>query len=311
MKIASFGLLAGCGMWVGLAGCASTQHRSAAEYFADANDNFRQGALNVAIDQYHELLDQHPFSEHNEEAELKIAHAHYLAGNYAEAIVALSDFQRRHPTSPHLPFVGYYLGMCYVQQMGTIDTDQTASQNAHTYFMTVSRQYPDSPYAVLANQELAKCREALAQHELYVAKFYSRHANYKAAEMRLLTLAAQYGETEASADGLLALADYYRENQQGANAALAYRTILENNPKSLQAQTARAELASLADDGEPTPDDPLDTLLAAHGRQRSTANFETARLPDATNVKTVRRAPPPGPAAFGPVSSPFGRGRPY
>src|SRR5262245_52969188 len=100
-------------LWISIAavaGCATKKSRTAEQYFKDANENFRTGALPVAIESYHELLDQYPFSEYSEEAELKIAHAHYLNGNYAEAIVALTDFQRRHPTSSHLPFVGYYLG---------------------------------------------------------------------------------------------------------------------------------------------------------------------------------------------------------
>src|ERR1044071_4815013 len=86
-------------------GCSAKEHLSADQYFKDANEHVRSGALTLAIDEYHDLLDQYPFSEFNEEAELRIAHAQYLAGHYAEAIVSLTDFQRRHPTSPPLPFV--------------------------------------------------------------------------------------------------------------------------------------------------------------------------------------------------------------
>ncbi|MBI3785837.1 MAG: outer membrane protein assembly factor BamD, partial [Deltaproteobacteria bacterium] len=190
---------------IGLAGCAEKPKLSADEYFQRGNSYFRQEALSAAIDHYRELLDQYPFSEYNEEAEIKIAHAQFLAGNYAEAVVSLTDFQRRHPTSPHLPFVGYYLGMCYVRQAGTIDRDQTASQNAQTYFLTVSRQYPDSPFAELAREQLARCREDLGQHELYVAEFYDGRGNSRAAEIRLLNLATQYGDTDAAAEGLMRL----------------------------------------------------------------------------------------------------------
>jgi outer membrane protein assembly factor BamD len=293
-----------------LSGCAQTKPHSAGDYFTEANSHFRRGALKMAIDGFHELLDQHPFSEHNEEAELKIAHAHYLSGDYAEAIVALTDFQRRHPTSPHLPFVGYSLGMCYVEQMGTVDRDQTAAQNAQAYFITVSRQYPDSPYALLARQELAKCRQGLGGHELYVANFYMRSGNEKAAEVRLLDLAARYGETEAAANGLLDLARYYARIEQNADAELAYKTLIDNQPKSPQAETARTELAKLAED-DAVGGNELDVLLAAKGRRRTDPNLETVRLPDVTKVRTAQSAPPAAPAAFGPISNPFGRARPY
>jgi len=292
------------------AGCAGKQHLSADQYFNSATDNFRRGALVLSIEEYHELLDQYPFSQYNEEAELKIAHAQYLNGNNAEAIVALTDFQRRHPTSPNLPFVGYSLGMCYVQQMGTIDRDQTAALSAQSYFATVSQQYPDSPYAELAREELARCRENLAEHEMYIANFYNRRGRAKAAEIRLLTMAARYGETDAAANGLLELARMYRRQKNPEQAALAYQALKQLHPRGPQADAAQRGLTRLASAEElPTGADPLDQLLAANGRQRSASTFETVQVPGLEPARTARR--PSGGAApgFVPTADPFGRGR--
>ena len=300
------------GLGAALMGCSAAKpHLAADEYFRQANDNFRHDALNLAIEQYHELLDQYPFSDHNEEAELKIAHAQYLAANYAEAIVALTDFQRRHPTSPQLPFVGYYLGMCYVQQMSTIDRDQTATQNAQTYFLTVSRQYPDSPFAELAREQLAHCREDLARHELYVANFYERRGGAKAAEIRLLGLATHYGDTKTSASGLLRLARLYRRQGQNDHAWLAYSAVTQIHPGSTSAITAQRALQRLANEGVSHVGDPLDTLLAENGRRHTPGALETVQLPgiDLPRV-SGRPSGAPGPA-LGPSFDPFGRGRGY
>jgi outer membrane protein assembly factor BamD len=292
------------------AGCSAKQHLSADQYFTEANESFRTGALTLAIEQFHELLDQHPFSEYNEEAELKIAHAHYLAESYPEAIVALTDFQRRHPTSPHLPFVGYYLGMCYVQQMGTVDRDQTAARNALNYFLTVAQQYPDSPFAALARLQLSRCREHLAAHEVYVANFYARHDNDEAAKMRLLTVAARYGDTDTAADGLLRLARLYQRHDNRHHAALAYRAITELHPDSRQAAVALRALKRLPDADVAADVDPVDLLLAANGRRRSPGAFETVQVPGLEPVRTARQpsAPPIAPG-FTPGYDPFGRNR--
>ncbi len=293
-------------------GCSAKKHLTADQYFTEATENFRTGALAVATDEFHELLDQYPFSQYNEEAELKIAHAQYLSGNYTEAIVALTDFQRRHPTSPLLPFVGYYLGMCYVQQMVTIDRDQSAAQNAQSYFLTVSQQYPDSPFSELARAELVSCREALAEHELYIAEFYSRQGNGKAAEIRLLGLAARYGDTETSADGLLRLAKLYGNEKQEDHAALAYEALTQLHPRSVQATVARQALDHLLAGDPPPAGDPLDLLFAANGRQRSSGSFEVVQVPGLDTARPPRRpssaAPVPG---IAPGFDPFGRGRPY
>jgi outer membrane protein assembly factor BamD len=288
--------------------CAAKKHLTADQYFAEATDHFRIGALVPAIEEYHELLDQYPFSQYNEEAELKIAHAQYLATNYPEAIVALTDFQRRHPTSPHLPFVGYYLGMCYAEQMSTIDRDQTAAQNAQSYFATVPRQYPDSPFAELAREQLARCRQSLAAHEMYIANFYEHYGNSKAAEIRLLTLAARYGETDAAADGLLRLAQIYHRVQRPEQAALAYHALTQLHPRGVQATTARNALEGLVESDPSAAGDPLDTLLAANGRRRSTGTFETVRVPGLEPARAARSSSPSGPA-LAPPFDPFGRGR--
>jgi outer membrane protein assembly factor BamD len=293
-----------------MAGCSTKQPLPAKEYFESANKNFRTGAYSAAVEDYRELLDQHPFSEHNEEAELRIAHAQYLQGSYAEAVVALSDFQRRHPTSPHLPFVGYILGMCYAQQLSQPDRDQTAAQNAQTYFLTLSRQYPESPFAELARQQLARCRDILAQHELYVAKFYERAGNGKATEVRLLTLAAQFGETTTAAQGLLQLAEHYQRRGETDHAALAYQAVTHLHPGTAFAVTAQQALQNLQKTGPLLGADPIDTLLAANGRQRAPTAFETVQLPGLTAPQMPRRSGGPGPL-MAPPSDPFGRGRSY
>jgi outer membrane protein assembly factor BamD len=302
-------LLAAGMLTAGGGGCAVKKQLTADQYFTEATENFRSGALTLAMEQYHELLDQYPFSEYNEEAELKIAHADYLNGDYAEAIVALTDFQRRHPTSSHLPFVGYSLGMCYARQIGTIDRDQTAAQNAQTYFLTVSRQYPESPFAELAREELARCRENLAQHELHIAGFYARHGNQKAAEIRLLTLASRYEETDASADALLRLARLYRRDRRDEYAALAYQALARSHPGGAQGAAARQALDRLARTAPPTAGDPLGVLLAANGRQRSSGTLEPVQVPGLEPVRTAR-GPSGAPApALAPPMDPFGRNR--
>jgi outer membrane protein assembly factor BamD len=290
-----------------VAGCSAKKHLSESEYYRNATEHFRAGALPLAIDEYHGLLDQYPFSEHNEEAELKIAHAQYLSGSYPEAVVALTDFQRRHPTSPQLPLVGYYLGMCYVQQMGTIDRDQTAARNAQTYFQTVVQQYPDSPFAELARQQLGHCQESLAAHEFYVAKFYDRRGNAKAAEIRLLTLASRYGETDVAIAGLLRLARLYRAQQEDANAVLAYRALTQLHPRAPEAATANQALEQLANIDPPSSGDPIDLLLAANGRKRSAGTFEPVTVPG-IEPRSTRRAPSGAPG-IAPPMDPFGRGR--
>lgn len=287
------------GLAVWLCGCGAKQILSADEYFTRAREDFRHGALATAIEAYRELLDHHPFSEYTEEAELRIAHAQYLDEDYTSAIVSLTDFQRRHPTSPFLPFVGYYLGMCYARQMGTIDRDQTAAQNAHTYFSTLVNQYPDSPFAELGRQQLSRCRESMAAHEMYVARYYERMENRQAVEVRLLGLAAQYGDTAIGADALLQLTRLYADADNHEYATLAYRALKKLHPTERQTLEARKHV-ELAKVEVPPSGDPLDLLLIANGRQRPSEPLAVPPVP-------LPMKSPPGAAPTFPTVDPFGR----
>src|SRR5579884_2953916 len=109
-----------------LAGCAATKKPvvPAEQLWKEGNQAFSDEAWELAVERYKALLDQHPFDPNAEEAELKIAQAHYLAHRYAEAIAAFGDFERMHPTSPNLPLVEYHLGMAYLAQASTSVRDQ-------------------------------------------------------------------------------------------------------------------------------------------------------------------------------------------
>src|SRR5437870_370818 len=93
-------VVAALGLVALVAGCSTSPKLSADQYYKEASDAFTKKNYDVAVKSYKELLDQYPFDEHAEEAELRIAQAHYKKKQYAEAIAAFNDFQRMHPMSP-------------------------------------------------------------------------------------------------------------------------------------------------------------------------------------------------------------------
>jgi outer membrane protein assembly factor BamD len=283
-------------------GCAAKQQLSADQYYEKAANEFRHGAYAVAIENYRELLDQHPFSEYTEDAELKIGQAHYLDGECPEAIAAFSDFQRRHPTSPNLPMVGYLIGGCYERQMRPPDRDQSAAQNAHAYYLAVTQQYPDSPFADLAQDRMEHCRNNLARHEMLIADFYTSYENRQAAEFRLLDLVNRFNDTDVAGDALYELGNLYRDQGADERAALAFAAVTRYHSQNSVARQAEKALSQL-NSKEALPDgDPLAALREKAGRSRALALAEVVDLPE----KPSR----PGFGGFGGIpgtGGPFGR----
>jgi outer membrane protein assembly factor BamD len=258
------------------AGCAAKQKLSAADTYAQAAGHFDEEAYELAIQDYKELLDQHPFSEHAEEAELKIAHAYYLMRRYAEAIAAFSDFERMHPTSPNLAFVAYHLGMSYLEQTSTTDRDQSPSSNAHAYFRAVVDRYPGNPWAERAQLRLRECQEALAGHELYVAAFYLRQRNLRAAEARLAQILRDYPGTEAAARALYLFGEAYAKEALWEPATLALRALVIHYPEDPHAAEATDTLAGLDRVPDPVDGDPLAALVSRLGAANGTGTAAAA-----------------------------------
>jgi outer membrane protein assembly factor BamD len=274
-----------------LGGCTTTEKRlSAKEYYNQANDAFTREDFSRAVDSYRELLDQYPLNPYAEEAQLKVAYSYYLGKKYVEAIAAFGDFERAYPTSSHLPFVQYYRGMCYLEQMRSIDRDQSVTEKALDFFRTVVDRYPSSPFAPLAEEKIRACRDTLAAHELYVADFeYNIADNPLATLARLRRIIETYPETEATTTALARLGPLLigggkTELAELADKALAVRRSAKPPPE---------RVASLNPNGLPDPGvDPLLLLISELKKAENEIRSEMHSTPAA--VKPVKKEENPG-----------------
>ncbi|TMA56634.1 MAG: outer membrane protein assembly factor BamD [Deltaproteobacteria bacterium] len=261
-----------------LGGCAASEKRlSAKEYYTQANEAFAHENFATATDQYRDLLDQYPLNPYAEEAQLKIAYAYYLDKKYAEAVAAFSDFERAYPTSAHLPFVEYYRGMCYLEQMRSIDRDQSVTEKAQEFFRTVTDRYPESPFASLAEEKIKVCREALAAHELYVADFNAKNSNLPATKARLRALVENYPETEATVGALARLENLLTQEGKPELAELAAKALAVRH--SAKPPAEQTTVASLAIDDLPAPGvDPLLLLIAELKKQEGSVRHQAPKV---------------------------------
>jgi outer membrane protein assembly factor BamD len=289
------------------AGCGTHKKLSADDYYKEASKAFANENYDVAVSRYKELLDQYPFSEHAEEAELRIAHSQYKSHHYPEAIAAFNDFQRMHPMSAHLPEVYYLLGKSYMDQMTTTDRDQAAAENAHGWFRVVIDRYPGTPYAAKAQRKLAECRRALAEHELYVAAYYFKRDNLRAGENRVKGILENYADTPVATRALAALASAYDGADDDVHEKLARAAFAERRSaeKAAHAGGKQAADGDAAAPGDPPPaalDDPppdpatarlLADLTARYGPSAPVSTAATApALIDPAPPKTGTRGDP-------------------
>ena len=237
-------------------GCSATLRRpSAKEYYQQATESFSDEDYLGASDQYRELLDQYPLNPYAEEAQLKAAYGLFMEENYAEAVAAFKDFERAYPTSKHMPFVKYFLGITNYSQIRSKDRDQAVTRRADGFFQEVIDRYPESAFVLQAEEKSKSARDILAAHELMVANFNEKRDNLTATKARLRSLIEQYSETDATVEALGRLEQILNEEGNVELAELAAR-----------AQSARRTNREAPSSEEDSPEDEatdLDGLLVA------------------------------------------------
>lgn len=178
-----------------ISGCAwfeTKEERSAQELVSDGMDQFNDGDYKKAIESFEKLKDWYPFSKFVILAELKTADAYYHLKNYEDAVVGYEDFENLHPRNEAIPYVIYQTGLCYFEQIDTIDRDHTPAIKAMEIFMRLQKQFPGNLYANRAEEHIKKCIKILAGHEFYVAFYYFKTKHYKAALNRFKWVLANY-----------------------------------------------------------------------------------------------------------------------
>jgi outer membrane protein assembly factor BamD len=249
-----------------LASCSTEKVLSEREYHDKATAAMKEATYDLAIQNYQKLLEEYPFSDFSEEAQLKIGQAQYLNEQYAEAIASFQDFQRMHPTNPNLALTEYYTALAYIDQMGKKDRDQRAAENAQAHLQLLLARYPDSSFTQEAKRRLKECREVLAEHEFGIAKFYLIWTNPVGAEARLRRLLENFPDTDVAGAALVHFGRYFRKRGDLTRSALAYAALLAQYPKNPDIGEASAAVTELKQKRIVVPDAPLPALVETLGR---------------------------------------------
>ena len=153
---------------------------------------FRNQYYLKALKSFQEIKEKYPYSQSAILAELRVADCHFKMKGYEEAIASYQDFLKLHPTNENIPYVIFQLGLCYFDQILTIDRDQTMTYRAIKEFEYLITYYPKSKYVQESWDKINICRERLAQHEFYVGEFYFKNENYSAALKRFEGILKNY-----------------------------------------------------------------------------------------------------------------------
>jgi outer membrane protein assembly factor BamD len=184
--------LSGCGWWKHMWERSDRVKGTPEALYQKGYEAYQDGWYKKAIEHFQRLRDEYPLSKLAILAELGIADSNFSDENYGEAEMAYNDFISLHPTNENIPYAMYQLGMCHYNQMYSIDRDQTEAIRARKEFEKLIARFPSSKFSFMAEKMLRECKKNLGEHEFYVAYFYFKKKQYKAALKRFETITRDY-----------------------------------------------------------------------------------------------------------------------
>ena len=163
--------------------------------YDEARQNFRK------------IVERHPNSSYAPKARFYIGEAFYREAEFDKAVKEFEGFLEFFPRHEIADLVQYRLAMSYYDQMKPVEQDQALTQRALDQFKKLVKEYPQSRYATDGLAKIDKCRERIAQKEVWVANYYFTQGNPSSARQRLELVLRDYSRTAVIPETLYLLAE--------------------------------------------------------------------------------------------------------
>lgn len=211
-KLPSLAMIASCAAL--LVACSETEEEqfakmSVEDIYHQAKEQMDKGAYNRAAKLFAEVDRQHPYSEWALRAQLMSAYAYYEARKYIEAVEAFNVFIQLHPGHDHIAYAYYMVGLCYYEQIPTVQRDQETTEKALQAFEEVIHRFPNSIYARDAKYKIDLTRDHLAGKEMDVGRYYLNQSAFLPALNRFKVVVDQYQTTSHTPEALHRMVECY------------------------------------------------------------------------------------------------------
>jgi outer membrane protein assembly factor BamD len=219
-----------------------TKGWSAQRLYAEAKLRLDEGNYEDALKYYQKLEARYPHGRFAQQAQLEAAYAYYKDQKPAEAIAAAERFMKLHPNHPNVDYAYYLRGLAnfngdlgwfgYISGQDLSERDPKASRDAFLAFKELAERFPKSRYTPDAIERMKYLVNALAAHEVHVARYYMKRGAYVAAANRAQIALKTYPQAPANEEGLVILVRAYDKLGMDELRKDAHRVLMANFPDS-------------------------------------------------------------------------------
>lgn len=210
-------LVAGCGLLPDVKD--ETAGWSANRLYSAAKEAMGDGSYDKAVKYFETLESRYPYGRYAQQAQIEIPYAYYKANEPASAIAACDRFIKMHPNHPNIDYVYYLKGLVnfnedlgmlgYISLQDQSERDPKAARESFEAFRDLVARYPNSKYAPDATARMKYLINALASHEVHVARYYLKRGAYVAAAGRASFAVKTYLDAPANEEALFIMVKSY------------------------------------------------------------------------------------------------------
>jgi len=213
-----------------------TRGWSAQKLYSEAKDSLNNRNYAEAIKYYEKLESRYPYSRLAQQAQIDTAYAYYKDHELPQAIAAADRFIKMYPNHPNVDYIFYLKGLIHfndelgwtgiVGGQDLTERDPKAVREAFDALRELTTRFPESRYAPDAIARMTYLVNALASHEIHVARYYMTRRAYVAAAGRAQFAIKTYPRAPANEEGLVILL--------GAYDALGMKDLREDTERVLK-----------------------------------------------------------------------------
>ena len=219
-----------------------TKGWSAQKLYAEARKALDSRSYEQAVGYYQKLEGRYPYGRFAQQAQMELAYAYYKDKDAAGAVTAAERFIKNHPEHPNVDYLYYLKGLAnfnddlgitgFVSNQDMTERDPKAARDAFDAFKKLVAKFPNSKYTPDSIERMNYLVNALAAHEVHVARYYLNRGAFVAAANRAQFALKTYPQAPANEEGLALLVKAYDALGMMDLRADAERVLLKNFPKS-------------------------------------------------------------------------------
>ncbi len=206
-----------------------------------------EGKYKKARQYFYHLVSFYPGTEEASEGQYLLAKSYFDQNKYELSLLEFEMVIDRYPNSEYVDDAYYFIGWCYLNEAPDLQRDLTLVEVAIDNFETVILDFPLSNRLDEAKEGLLEARTILAKKEFYIAKFYLRSKEYRAAGIYFGDIVENYSETEYVDDSIFYLGECSQKDGDLEGAFEYYNQYVSSYPYGERIGEAKERLLDISE----------------------------------------------------------------